>query len=132
MIASWREAWCPATGALLDRDGFGEVAGLVDVTAAAHSDVIGEQLQWNDFQQRRKQLGRWGNFDYMVGCLARKVIAGSDDGDDNAVAGAHLLNVGDALFVKSDGLGITFIVSRKHNDRKVFVDQRVGAMLHFA
>ena len=36
---------------LFDGDGFGQVAGLVYVAAAADGDVVGEQLQGDDFDQ---------------------------------------------------------------------------------
>ena len=35
---------------LLDCDGFGKVAGLVHVAAAADGDVVGEQLERDDLQ----------------------------------------------------------------------------------
>jgi hypothetical protein len=40
--------------ASLDGDGFGQVAGLIDVATAAHGDVVGEQLQGDNFEQRRE------------------------------------------------------------------------------
>ena len=47
---------CP----LFDGDRFGEIARLIDVAAAAHGDVVREQLQRNDFENRRDQIrARW-------------------------------------------------------------------------
>jgi hypothetical protein len=37
---------------LFDGNAFGEVAGLIDVAAAADGDVIGQQLQRNHFENR--------------------------------------------------------------------------------
>jgi len=42
---------------LLHGDAFSEVAGLVDVAAAADGDVVGEELQGDDFEQGKEQLG---------------------------------------------------------------------------
>ncbi len=46
---------------LLDGDGFGEVAGLIDVAAAADSDVMGEQLQRGNFQHSASNSGAGGS-----------------------------------------------------------------------
>ena len=46
---------------LLDGDRFRQVARLVHVAAAAHRDVIGQQLQRNDFENRRQQFERGRN-----------------------------------------------------------------------
>ena len=43
---------------LLHGDGFGQVARLVDVAAAADGDVVGQQLQRHNLNQRRQQLRR--------------------------------------------------------------------------
>jgi hypothetical protein len=40
---------------VLDRDALGEVAGLIDVAAAADGDVVGEELE-RDAGQERRQL----------------------------------------------------------------------------
>ena len=52
---------------LFDGDGFREIARLIDVATAAHGDVVGEHLERNDFQNRRDQIGRGGNFDDVIG-----------------------------------------------------------------
>ena len=78
------------------------------------------------------QLGRGRDLDDMVGGLAGQVIAFGDDGDDDAVAGLHFLDVGDALFVAGHGSGIGLVARGQDDDRQIFVDQGVGAVLHFA
>lgn len=50
----------------LDRDGLGEVAGLVDVAASPDGDVIREQLQRDDRKNRRQQIARRREFDHVV------------------------------------------------------------------
>src|SRR3989338_6081539 len=42
---------------LLDGDGLGEVARLVHVAAEAHGDVVREELERHDREQRGQQLG---------------------------------------------------------------------------
>ena len=65
--------------------------------------------------------------------FARQVVAFGDDGDHDAVARFHFLHVRDAFFRSAS--------SRRDRIRrawrctttgKIFVDQRVGAVLHFA
>jgi len=48
---SWKATSDPVMW-LLDGDRFGQVARLVDVAAAADGDVIREQLERNNFEQR--------------------------------------------------------------------------------
>src|SRR5207248_10358160 len=43
---------------LLDRDGFGQIAGLVDVQAAQTGDPVGEQLQRDDREHRLEERRR--------------------------------------------------------------------------
>ena len=78
---------------LLNSNGFGEIAGLIDVAAAAHGDVIGKQLQRDNLENRRHEFGGSGNFDYMIGSLAREVVAIGHDRNNDAVAGFHFLDV---------------------------------------
>ena len=49
---------CARREILFDGDGFRQVAGLVNVAAAAHGDVIRKELQRNDFEQRGQEFGR--------------------------------------------------------------------------
>ena len=55
-----RSAAAPLTRklTLFDGDRFGEIARLIDVAAAADSDVIGEKLERDDFEQGRKNFRR--------------------------------------------------------------------------
>ena len=56
---------------LFDRHGFRQIAWLVDVAAAAHGDVVSEELQGNYFQQGRENFWCGGQLDDVVGGLAR-------------------------------------------------------------
>ena len=56
---------------LFDGDGLGEVARLIHVAAAADGDVVGEQLQRNDFENGRDQFRRRGDFDDVIGSASR-------------------------------------------------------------
>ena len=49
----WEAICCTRMGCSLDRYGFCQVAGLVYVASAADRDVIGQELQRNDFEKRR-------------------------------------------------------------------------------
>ena len=51
---------------LFHGNGLGEVAWLVDVAAAAHGDVVGEQLQRHNLNERREQrIGRRNGDDVL-------------------------------------------------------------------
>src|SRR6267154_1754166 len=101
-------------GGSLDRYGFCQVAGLVYVASAADRDVVGQQLQRNYFEKRRKQLWSWRNLDNVIGCFAGQVVAGGDHRNYDAVACAHFLNVGDTLLIARDRIRIIFIVAGQH------------------
>ena len=64
------EPRAPSPG-LFDRDALRQIPRLVDVAAAAHGDVVGQQLQRNDHHDRREQLGRPGHLDDAVACSRR-------------------------------------------------------------
>src|SRR5262249_45179398 len=98
----------------------------------AHRDVVREQLQRNDFEQWHEQLRRGRKLDEMVGSFASQPVAGRHDGNDDTIARFNLFYVGHALFVESDGLAIVVVARGQHNDGQVFVDERVGPVLHFA
>ena len=83
---------------LLDGDGFGEIARLVDVATTPHGDVIGEHLQRDNFQDRRDQFGRRGNLDHMIGGFADELIAFGNNGNHDAVAGFHFLQALETVF----------------------------------
>src|SRR6267378_4754415 len=108
---------------LLDGDGLCQVAGLVYVAAAADGYVIRKELKGNDFEQRGEKFRSGGNFDDVVGGFASEAVARRDDGDDDAVAGAYFLDVGDAFFVAGYRVGIVLVMSGEDNDWEIFVDE---------
>src|SRR5437868_14698046 len=66
---------------LLDGDAFGEVARLVDVTLQLDGEMVGEELQGNDGENRADEIGDFGNSHDVVGDSFEMIraIAGSDD-----------------------------------------------------
>jgi hypothetical protein len=50
----------PPVFQLFNGDGLGEVSWLVYVAAAADGDVVGQQLEGDDFNERGKQLDGGG------------------------------------------------------------------------
>ena len=51
---------------LLDRDAFREVSGLVYVAAATDSDVVGEELEGDNFEDGKKKLRGLGYADGVL------------------------------------------------------------------
>src|ERR1017187_6884122 len=60
--------WCRncASGTLFDSDALAQVARLIHVATAPHGDVIRQQLQRHDFQNRAQQRQRRRNLDGVV------------------------------------------------------------------
>src|SRR5438045_9567776 len=79
---------------LLDRDALSEISRFIDVAAELDGEMVGEELQGNDGENRADEIGDFGNSHDVVGDAFElfRAIAGSD-GDDGAFAGADLLNV---------------------------------------
>ena len=53
---------------LFDGDALGQVPRLIDVAAATHGDVVGEQLQRNRHDDRRQQRRRRRHRQHHVAC----------------------------------------------------------------
>ena len=107
---------------LFDRDGFGEVARLVDVAPLGYGDVVREELE-RDGREQREALLRVGNLEGEVGECAHVGVALGDYADDPAPAGLDLLDVAEYLVVVA--------VPRRYHDRgHLVVDQRDRAVLH--
>ena len=60
------------------------------------------------------------------------VVAFDGDGDDAAGAGGDFLDVAEGLFVLEDGAGVVGVLGGDADDGEGFVDEGVGAVLHFA
>jgi len=67
--------------------------GLVYVAAAADGDVVGEELQGDDFEDGEEQLRGGWNVDGVLDLGGDLTVALDGDGDDAAGAGGDLLNV---------------------------------------
>src|ERR1017187_6324860 len=112
---------------LLHGDGLGEVAGLVYVAAAADGDVVGEELEGDDFEDGEEQLGGGGDVDDVFDELGNGLVAFDGDGDDAAGAGGDFLDVGEGLLVLEDAGGVGGILSGDAYYGQGFVDEGVGA-----
>ena len=64
---------------------------LVDVAAPGDGDVIGQQLQRNDGDDRLQELGHGRHLDHVVGQAGHLRVAFADHGDHRPAAGLDLL-----------------------------------------
>src|SRR5687768_14233887 len=71
-----------APGASLDRDRLGQVARLVDVAAALHRHVVGEQLERHDREQRHEGVVGGRHRNHVVGEGVDVGVALGGDGED--------------------------------------------------
>src|SRR5258706_6813249 len=110
---------------LFHGDRLREVAWLVYVAATADGDMIGEQLQGYDLEQRREHFDRVGHDDHVIGSFARQLIVSGDNGNYDPVARFYLFDVGHTLLIPRHGFRIVFIPRRQHDDRKILVDQSI-------
>src|ERR1017187_6534396 len=116
--------------ALFDGHALGEIAGLIDVAAAAHGDVIGQELQRHDFQNRREQFMGRRDFDDVIGDFPYVPVALGDQRHHDAFARLHFLDVRQRFFVEDAAFRAGGIVRRHDHHRQVLVDEGVGPVLH--
>jgi hypothetical protein len=109
-----------------------QVARLVHVASASNRDVIRQQLQWHDFEDRQQQLRTFRHVNDVIGGLAYLVIAFVGYRDYLAGARFYFLEVRQRLLVAKHRSGIVAIARGDDHDRKVLINQRIGPMLHFA
>ena len=109
---------------LLHRHALGQVPRLVDVAAAGHGDVIGQQLQRDHRDDRLQELldGRESRSRRRPGRPTSRVAL-ADDGDHRAAAGLDLLQVRHHLVVHLP-------VRHEEHAGRVLVDQGDRAVLH--
>ena len=106
---------------------------MVDVAAAADGDVVGEELEGDDFEDGEEELGGLGDVDDVCSTSwAMSVVAFDGDGDDAAGAGGDLLDVREGLFVLEDGGGSSGSFVAMQTTGQGLVDEGVGAVLHLA
>ena len=91
---------------------------MVNVAAAADGDVVGEELEGDDFEEGEEELGGGGDFDDMLDELVDVLVAFGGDGDDAAAAGGDLLNVREGLFVLEDRGGVGGVLGGDDDDRE--------------
>ena len=120
------------TGGLLDRDRLRQIARLIDIAAAADGDVIGQQLARHDFQNRHQQFRCVGNVEDVIGGLANLFVAFGGDGDYRPGTGFHFLQIRQRFLVTQHRVGIVLVVRSQDHHWQVFVDQRIGTVLHLA
>jgi hypothetical protein len=65
---------------------------LVDVAAAFDGDVVGEELEGDDFEDGEEELGGGGDFEEVLDELVDVGVAFGGDGDDAAAARGDLLD----------------------------------------
>src|SRR6266511_1599042 len=107
-----------------DGHALGEVARLIDVATAGDGDVVSEQLQRDDGQQREQGLQGLRQINHVphFGSDLRVVFCGQ--GDDRTFARLDLLQVAERFFVERAG--------GNHDDRRgLLINHRDGAVFHF-
>ncbi len=105
---------------------------MVDVAASADGDVVGEELEGDDFEDGEEELGGGGDFEDVLDELVDVGVAFGGDGNDAAAAGGDLLDVGEGLFVLEDGGGVGGVLGGDDDDGEGLIDEGVGAVLHLA
>src|SRR5205823_12949699 len=110
---------------LFHRHRLGQVARLVHVAAQTHRDVVGEELERDDGEDRREQLRAGRDLDDVTGLRRDRPVPGVADGDQPALSRAHLLDVAEHALVGA-------VARHERHDRQVVGDQGDRPVLHLA
>src|SRR5437764_10896093 len=110
---------------LFDRHRLGQVARLVHVAAQTHRDVVGEELERDDGEDRREQLRAGRDLDDVTGLRRDRPVPGVADGDQPALSRAHLLDVAEHALVGA-------VARHERHDRQVVGDQGDRPVLRLA
>mmetsp|Transcript_36236 Transcript_36236/g.95523 ORF Transcript_36236/g.95523 Transcript_36236/m.95523 type:complete len:523 (-) Transcript_36236:461-2029(-) len=108
----------------LDGDRLGEVSRLVDVAAAHVGNVVGEELQRDDSEERYQHLVHLGQFHDEVALAVEVRVPLVGDRDHRAVACEDLFDIRRELQV------VRIRAGRDDDDRHEGVDEGDGAVLH--
>src|SRR6266481_797476 len=68
----------------------------------------------------------------MVNCFFDFLVAFGRERDDFTGTGLHFLDIRDRFFVAQHGIRIAVVFGGDDDDRKILVNQRIGAVLHLA
>lgn len=79
---------------LLHSDRFRQIARLVHVATATDGDIVSEQLQGDDFDQRGKQFENRWDVNNVLDEAADPAVAFCSHGNDTTGASSHFLDVG--------------------------------------
>src|SRR5438874_6636282 len=83
----------PSARDSLDRHGFREIAGLVDIVPTAIRYVVGEELERHHREDGLEQLFRFGDADDLFSLSGDLVVIIVRDSDQHARASADLFHV---------------------------------------
>ena len=78
---------------------FGQIAGLVDITAAAVGNLIGEQLGRNSIEQGVKFFIDLWQIEYIIGQRGKMRVSFRTDEQQPALARLDLFHVGDCFLI---------------------------------
>src|SRR5215469_16521916 len=84
---------------LLHRHAFRQIPRLVHIAATADGNMIRQQLERHDLQDRQQQVVSGSNADHVIGHLWNLFVALASDCDHDALASLHFLNVRESLLV---------------------------------
>src|SRR3989338_8177612 len=110
---------------LFNGNAFCQVAGLVNITAAQSSYVIGKKLERNSTYYWSEHLKRFGNVDHVVGHLADFFVAPRGNSDNRSAACLDFLDVGYHFFINA-------VLRNDEQRRKIFVNQGDWAVFHLS
>ena len=84
---------------------FGQIAGFIDIVAANHSGMIGQQLQWDYRQEGLQFLQGVRDGKDMIGMILDLAVTFGGDSDDFAAAGLDFLDVANdfAILTAAEG-----------------------------
>jgi hypothetical protein len=108
-----------------DSDAFGQVAGLVNISALQVGYKVGKKLKRDGVDERLKVFAHIFNFQGIIEQGCSLAVSPADKADDSSAAGLSFEQIGDNFFELAASVG------QSHN-RHLFINESNGPMLHLA
>ena len=110
---------------LLDRDTLGQVTWLIYIRSKSNCNVVSEQLEWHDIDNRLQLFRDARNTNDLVRHIDHFGFVPVGHDDDNTIAGSHLLHVAEDFLENP-------VASGQGHDRKIAIDESDRPMFHLA
>src|ERR1700687_2862627 len=115
---------------LLHRYRLRQISRLIDVAPAPDCDVISQQLQRDDLQDRRQFFRRRRNEEHVISFFGDLFVAFGGKRDNYTGTSLYFFQIRHRFFVTDHRLRTVHVARGNDDNREILVNQRIRAVLH--